>query len=84
MSGFDPNYTYLIDSVSRLLKCFTAVWDQMCKPFIPDFYMSTAGGNYYPTWSYLLPLFAVGFAFISIGFTKKLIFMLIDRGDNRV
>lgn len=81
MSGFDPNYRYLIDAVKHLLSCFTDVWSVICKPFIDDFYMSTSGGNYYPTWSYLIPVFGVGFAFCAIVLAKKIAFMLIERRD---
>lgn len=81
MSGFDPNYRQLIGAVQHLLSCFSDVWAQMCKPFIDDFYMSTAGGNYYPTWSYLLPVATVGCAFVVIALVKKIICMAIERRD---
>lgn len=81
MSGFDPNYGKLIEAVQHLLSCFFDVWEQMCKPFIPDFYMSTAGGNYYPTWSYVLPVIAIGICFSMIVLAKKITFMLIERRD---
>lgn len=81
MSGFDPNYRYLAGAVERLLRCFTDVWSAMCEPFINEHYMSTAGGSYEPTWSYLIPVFGVGFAFCAIALAKKITFMLIERRD---
>lgn len=81
MSGFDPNYRNLIESLQHLLSCFTDVWEAICKPFIPDFYMSTSGGNYYPTWSYILPVIAIGAAFCCIALVKKITVLLIERRD---
>lgn len=81
MSGFDPNYYYLARVVKHLLSCFTDVWSVICRPFIDEHYMSTAGGSYEPTWSYLIPVFGLGFALCSIVLAKKIIFMLIERRD---
>ena len=68
---FAPNYSALGDFVDFLGSCFVKVWSVMCQPFIDDYYFSWAGGNYHPTWSYLIPLFSFGFAICAIALVKK-------------
>lgn len=74
---FDPNYYKLGDFIDFLGSCFTKVWSVMCRPFIEDFYFTWAGGYYRPVWSYLIPLFAFGFAICAIALVKKLIVTFI-------
>lgn len=75
---FQPNYLKLREFVNFILSCFTKIWEIMCRPFIDDYYFTWSGGRYEPTWSYLVPLLAIGFTFIIICFAKKLITKLME------
>ena len=75
---FMPNYHHLRDVVNFILSCFSKVWEIMCSPFIEEYYFTWGGGRDEPTWSYLVPLMGIGFAFIALCFAKKLVLKLLE------
>ena len=75
------NYNDLRDVIQFFLSCFIRIWGLMCEPFIDDYYFSWGGGNYEPTWSYLLPVISIGLGFCCIAFVKTLIRQFLARYD---
>lgn len=72
-----PDYIHLRNAVAFLGSVFTRIWGVICTPFILENKWSSAGGNYYPYYSYIIPILAFGFVFIIIIFLKKLISALL-------
>ena len=74
---WQPNYLHLRQAVEFIVSIFTHIWGAICTPFIEEYNFSWAGGNYYPYYSYIVPVLAFGLAFTIIIFLKKLISALL-------